>query len=131
MPHATSPDDANVPERRRAGRNRTHHPVSVRVNPDRDGPAFSGKLQDVSAGGIGMVTDRVVPLGATFLVKPFRDAGTAPISLLYRAVRCVPKGRRFLVGGVLISVAGNIERDANGRIVAADLERVRRILTAA
>lgn len=129
MPHPAFPDSTDSPERRSAGRNQATYLVCVRVNPDRDGPAFSGKLQDVSAGGIGVVTDRAVALGATFLVKPFRDAGA--VSLLYRAVRCEPKGGRFLVGGVLISVAGNIERDTTGKIAPADLERVRQMLTAA
>ena len=131
MPHPAFPDDASSPERRKASRNQTTHLVSVRVNPDRDGPACAGKLQDVSAGGIGVLTDRAVPLGATFLVKPFRDAGASSVSLLYRSVRCEPKGGHFLVGGVLISAAGDIERDAKGQIAPAELERVRRMLTAA
>ena len=129
MPYPVSPGNAGSPDRRSASRNETTYLVSVRVNPDRDGPAFAGKLQDVSAGGIGLVTERAVPLGAAFLVKPFRDAGR--LSLLYRAVRCEPKGGRFLVGGVLVSVAGNIERDAKGQIAPTDLERVRRMMTAA
>jgi hypothetical protein len=131
MSHPAFPDDAHSPERRRASRNETTHLVSVRVHPDRDGPAFSGKLQDVSAGGIGLLTDRAVPLGATFLVKPFRNGGASSVSLLYRAIRCEPRGGRFLLGGVLISAAGDIERDAKGQIAPAELERIRRALTAA
>jgi hypothetical protein len=131
MVYSKSPDDAGSPERRRASRNQTTRLVSVLINPERDGPMCAGKLQDVSAGGIGLMTDRAVALGAAFLVKPFRDAGAASLSLLYRAVRCEPRSGRFLVGGVLISAAGDIERDAKGQIVPADLERVRRMLTAA
>jgi hypothetical protein len=118
-------------DRRAARRSRSTYLVVVRVNPERDGPVYSGKLQDVSAGGIGVLIDRVVPYGAMFLIKPFRDTGATSATLLYRAVRCEPHGRRFLLGGVLISVAGDIERDTKGQIVPAELERIRRALTAA
>jgi hypothetical protein len=132
MPHPAFPEDeGSAPDRRRATRNQTTHLVSVRVHPDRDGPQFPGKLQDVSAGGIGLLTERAVSLGAAFLVRPFRETGRSGISLLYRAVRCEARGGQFLVGGVLISAAGDIERDAKGQIVPAELERVRRMLTAA
>jgi hypothetical protein len=136
MSYPASPRDSALGtsdngDRRAAQRSDTTYLVAVRVNPDRDGPQYAGKLQDVSAGGIGVLTDRAVNLGDSFLVRPFREGGAASVSLLYRAVRCEPKGGRFLVGGVLISAAGDIERDAKGRIVPAELERIRRALTAA
>ena len=130
-PHDNSAGRSDNGDRRRSPRNETTHLVAVRVNPDRDGPACSGKLQDVSAGGIGVLTDRAVPIGDTFLIKPFREPGRASVSLLYRAVRCEPRGGRFLIGGVLISAAGDIERDAAGRIARAELERIRRAMMAA
>ena len=119
-------------DRRTSVRSDTTHLAAVRVNPDRDGPACSGKLQDVSAGGIGLVMSRAVRVGDTFLVQPYQGAsGSSGAKLLYRVVRCEPRGGQFLIGGILLAAAGDIERDAAGRIAPAELERIRRAMMAA
>ncbi len=131
-PRRKSPGTSDKIDRRAAKRSETSRLVAVRVNPDRDGPACSAKLQDVSAGGIGVLTDRAVRIGDTFLIRPYsHGVGLSAVSLLYRTVRCEPRGGRFLVGGVLVSAAGDIERDAKGHIAPAELERIRRSMIAA
>jgi hypothetical protein len=131
-PRGRSSGTSDNADRRAARRSETSRLVAIRVNPDRDGPACSGKLQDVSAGGIGVLTDRAVRIGDTFLIRPFSaGVGLSAVSLLYRTVRCEPRGGRFLIGGVLISAAGDIERDAKGQIAAVELERIRRSMMAA
>ena len=131
-PRDKSASTSHKTDRRGAKRTETSRLVAVRVNPDRDGPACSGKLQDVSAGGIGVLTDRAVRIGDTFLIRPFCEGiGLSAVSLLYRTVRCEARGGRFLVGGVLVSAAGDIERDAKGQIAPAELERIRRSMMAA
>src|SRR5688500_12656285 len=85
------PTSGNPADRRTSLRNETTHRAVVRINPDRDGPTCTGKLQDVSAGGIGLIIERAVRIGETFLVQSCLSAGKAPaVSLLYRCVRCQP-----------------------------------------
>src|SRR5688500_5746524 len=99
------PSSGNKPaDRRTSLRSETTHRAVVRIDPGRDGPACTGQCQDVSAGGSGLVVERARGSGETFLVQPFLNAGKAgAASLLYRCVRCQPRGDQFLIGGTLMS----------------------------
>lgn len=114
--------------RRRAFRTGSGKLAAVRPFPvTDDAPPIPARLQDVSAGGIGLVMDRGLRAGQQFMLQPFKSAGGG-MWLLYRAVRCKPRGQGFLVGGVLVSAAGDIERDPAGGIAPAELERIRQAI---
>lgn len=107
------PSDPGASERRRYKRRRRPGAVSFRVGAAAGGPWLDAQLVDLSAGGVGLLSDRRLEGGTVLTLRFAPQAGVIPVLAHVRVAHAQeqPDGR-WLLGCEFVAAAGDDELPA-------------------